>query len=292
MTKKIFTLALLATTLVANAQIDFNKVSDVKTLDVSANAYLTDKSIAFSTEQVNGKDMKFTIWADDFSVKKTFTIPDLGKFDSTNSYFEYLVTLYIESGYDIDEALLTQTFFNDDDAYEVLRPVLEKNPSGTYPEYVVKGCEVVSENGDVLGEVPFELLTDDYTDAYLKVFSIGKANYVLYSHEVNEDYVYSIYRVSASQSGSVSFEKVNNSFAFPNPVKRNDALTVHVSDLNLSDGSYVEISNLNGQVVNRQMVEPGKTEASISTRRLHSGQYIYSVISGGNVVESGKIIVK
>ena len=104
---------------------------------------------------------------------------------------------------------------------------------------------------------------------------------------------YKISNSTTNGSSNVSIESTPKNFAFPNPVRFNQSLTIQLSSSTiLSSESYVEMVSLNGSVVSRQPAKTFDNQISVSTRGMSSGQYIYNVISEGKIVDSGKIIVR
>lgn len=277
--------ALAAMTVAANvqAQVNFTPVANLNgVLEMAPDVYLKE-ALVYGIEDVGSNTLRFTIYNEDFESRKSFTISDM--VGGLNEWGECdgLGLLNVRSGNDLDDFALSQYFFNDDDKYEIIRLI----KSG--PDNILQRAEVVSEDGTVLGELPLGLVKD----YYISVFSIGMTNYILRDPDGVNLTATVVYRVDSSQPGKVSFEKVaNQSLVFPNPVRRNNALTINVADMDLSGESYVEISGLNGQVVHRQPIVSKNGEVVVATRRLSSGQYIYTVVSNGVSLDTGKLIVK
>jgi len=229
---------------------------------------------------------------DDFEEVRTITLNNVMFFRDDyydRPLYRYLVPLANRENDFSRNTLFTQTLFNDDEKLEFI--------VATVQDGVVTKYEIISEDGTVLKTLPQENKWE-YWMGDFSVHVIGSTKYLaIFGDDYDSgSYIYYFYKISNSTtngSSNVSLEPMPKNFAFPNPVKSNQSLTIQLSSTTtLSSESYVEMVSLNGSAVSRQPAKIFDNQISVSTRGISSGQYIYNVVSEGKIIDSGKILVQ
>lgn len=252
-------------------------------------AFLKERVTACMVDVENKTDVRFSVLNDDLSVKKTFTITGGAWNNEIILAAMEPETDYVFLGPDLaaQSPLLSQTFFNEDEKFEVIRPVFERTGM---VQRIVK-VEIVSEDGSILGEIPVDVLCGE-ANPYIRTFSLGNTNYIFSHYRDGDGESYRFYRVISGDAGTVSFSRVKNMSVYPNPVRRDEVLTINLQEAELTDDSYFEMTDTRGVRVMKKPVEPGMREISVPLHRLSRGQYIYTLVSGSRIAASGKVLIK
>lgn len=229
----------------------------------------------------------------DMSFKKQIKLATVGEVD--NEKFEYSYALlnldladYKSIGvvYDVD-AIPTQTLFNDDEKYELVRAVYAAetfNPDVPEPLRV----EIINEDGEVLCVLPDEIITND------SYYVIGlKDGYALAVDKGVEggydgDTMLISYKINKGASG-LSLTKLSATKAYPNPVNSSNSFTIDVDETKLGASNYVEVVDESGRMMYREELKG--TKVVVPAHRMR-GMNVYRIVSDGEVVDTGKIIVK
>lgn len=229
----------------------------------------------------------------DMSFKKQIKLATVGEVD--NEKFEYSYALlnldladYKSIGvvYDVD-AIPTQTLFNDDEKYELVRAVYAAetfNPDVSEPLRV----EIINEDGEVLCVLPDEIITND------SYYVIGlKDGYALAVDKGVEggydgDTMLISYKINKGASG-LSLTKLSATKAYPNPVNSSNSFTIDVDETKLGASNYVEVVDESGRMMYREELKG--TKVVVPAHRMR-GMNVYRIVSDGEVVDTGKIIVK
>lgn len=251
-------------TLGAVAQVNFQKKASIAgELKLAAYHTLSDE-LAY-LEEYNDNVYTFTIFNDDFSVNRIFSIPNCDK---------GLAVLNPQAIFDVTDSHLSQNLFNDDEKFEVVRI----NSSGK--------MEVVNEDNAILCILPDEF---DCTNSYQY-----DEPYLYTCQLKGKDYIYAdnIYLVEKTGSSNFVLEKKTKSLIAPNPIKSTEELTMDLEDYELAPDSYVEIVNMSGVVVEHYSMPVNNRKIGISVRRLLPGQYVYNVISNQNIVNTGRLTIE
>lgn len=217
----------------------------------------------------------------------------------------------------------TQTFFNNDEKWEFLRPVFEEvvntDKYYTYEKdndndgeidykqtrYVnkPKALEVVSESGNVLTTIalpeadyyyPLAIQWDG--DTYFGL-SISRR---VETDEINPDtesyYYYEEYTVIYSiDKNASSVKKIASTPAMrvsPAVANRNSTINVTLDAETAKNGGELVITDSNGRTISRSRVEAGQTSVPVTTDRMGSGVYNITLTEKGQKVENARIIVK
>lgn len=233
-----------------------------------------------------------------------------------------MTPFHVGSGAYSDEGFgscATQTFFNNDEKWEFLRPVFEE-VTDDYREddwdgdgeidhkqtrYVnkPKALEVVSENGNVLTTIalpeadyyyPLAIQWDGDTYFGLSIsirvetdeINPDTESYYYYEEFVN---IYSIDKNASSVKKIASTPAMRVSPAVAN---RNSTINVTLDAETAKNGGELVITDSNGRTVGRSRVEAGQTSVPVTTDRMGSGVYNITLTEKGQKVENARIIVK
>lgn len=224
----------------------------------------------------------------------------------------------------------SQTFFNDDDAFEYVRFIAEVGEGGeshfnstsdTTPsaeEYLFgitdtdrdgdgeidykktiygvhyTGLEVVNENNEVLYSFPMPDNAEGKPDVeFFKSDNsiLAQVNYNWHNDQGRYMHTVRFYRIDKSTGGIAKVVKEENHLvARPNPASKGTPVIV---DLPASTGERtVRVNSLNGSPVMSLNVEAGAAQISVPTDALSSGVYIITLTDKGRTTENCKIIVR
>ncbi|MCD7971125.1 MAG: T9SS type A sorting domain-containing protein [Candidatus Azobacteroides sp.] len=298
MKKTLFTLLGLCIVCLLPAQLSFTKKAQFDYYNFLTQSFFTynNEQVAYTMEIVNDKDIKFTIISGDLDIKRTFTITDC-VLQIYDEFYELLLAgiMPIED-YSSTYTHLTQTLFNEDEKFEVVRLKVEVQND----DFTITGAEVVSEDGIILGELPEEMLMEDYY-LELSVLTIEDNTYIcVYNWDEDMYHAYSIDNAGNKSSPSDDtnsldtpfMSKVSSSKVYPNPVINRNNLTIELDKAVTDINSYIEIIDMRGRKIIKKPIKANTNKVSISTKRLKNGQYLYRIISNGNSIDTGKVIVK
>lgn len=263
MKSSILIILLGAFTLSLNAQVNFQKKGTI-TGKLNFDAYHSDQ-LAYS-EQLENNVYVFTIYNDDFSINRTFSIPNCD---------QGLAILNPQAAFDVSDTHLSQGLFNDDEKFEVVR--INSNNQ----------MEVVTEDNVVIGILP-----DEFNCTYGA--SPDNEPY-LYTCQLNDnDYIFAdnIYLINKNANSNFALEKRTKSIISPNPVKQTEILTVDLSEIELSSNSYIEIVNMSGIVVEHFSISDNVRNIQVPVQSLSPGQYVYAITSNETTIETGKLTIK
>jgi hypothetical protein len=174
------------------------------------------------------------------------------------------------------QRFVSKNLFSNNNQYEVAVALLTKTHPGSYNFYIF------NEDGSILWKGP-----DGYIDAEFYNMPTG-TKMLLYTGGPDSIPVYSLagyyYSSSIKPGGGANI----GTQVYPNP----GADHVFISVNNLNQSANMEISNMNGQVLQQLTLSPGQKSADIDTRTLPAGVYIYSIHSQGiSETETGKFLV-
>lgn len=174
----------------------------------------------------------------------------------------------------LDEILVTQHLFNDDDLYEVIFRGED--------EYDRKHYVIYNEKGEYLGECPSLYIYNGENGPYLyKEYEDG-------SKGQNISALYSINKGGAS----VAKLKVESAKfqVMPNPVKEDEVVTLVLPNEITADMT-IKVFSLNGSLLIQKECKQGEKEIAIPAYRLATGvNPVVAMDAEGNVICSGKII--
>lgn len=246
----------------------------------------------------DGWAFNFKIYDTDFNLEKEFTInlPDPGDsrdISVNKSYVNDKYTFWSESSY----IVLTQNTFNSDNKWEV---VFEEGTKDFYDpnnhdewNTIFEKYLVYTEDGNKILEfkqsdfIPFAIDTDEYYSATFYYIFGNKQSYLQFGGENDDAYFVSFYDNSSSVR-SISKLAVK---AYPNPLPAGRKFTI-VLDSPMANVSNLLVSDTNGHVVYRKKIKAGSESIEIPAGHLRNGMYIYSIVSGTELIQSGKIIAE
>lgn len=197
----------------------------------------------------------------------------------------------------------TQTFFNDDEAWEYLVPVQEENSTIQYVRVdevttegivvyraVLKGMKttainVVSENGTVLASIP---CGGGLSRDYLQVLLLEGTIFFQLGLYGNSEYYDCLYRYDkdGGDLDKVAAVRRSNRFA----TLDGDRLDVNLEDAD-ANGNLL-LTNSLGKVLHSEKVQRGKGSASINTSSLPEGIYNITLMQRGKVRKNQKMLIK
>ena len=125
------------------------------------------------------------------------------------------------------------------------------------------------------------------------IIKLSNEYYILCSGMMNESPAMLVYKINrAAQSVQQLGAPVRMS-AYPNPVNRNNTITILLSGENAGKGlTELQVTNLQGQVVDRHIVPAGQQQAIIPANNFAPGMNIIRVQQNGQTVGSAKIVAK
>ena len=186
---------------------------------------------------------------------------------------------------------LTQTLFNDDEKYEYIVSVPQKNQYGY--DYSA-GLKIMSDDGSVLQTIMFPENVTGYFDRGIKLFIIGSSKYLEggdYEDADGNEYM-NLYKINKDAKDP---SKVSIATA-PMRVSVSPRMASRNQDINVvAEGNGVReviVTNAAGQVVYSTKVAAGETNVKINSRRLSSGLNVVSVKGADGKEENCKVIVK
>lgn len=224
----------------------------------------------------------------------------------------------------------SQTFFNDDEAFEYVRLKAEVAEGGESnfkslpddsqsPETILfgitaadrdgdgevdckrtifgvhySGLEVVNEKGEVLYTFPMpDNAEGKPTVEFFKSDDsiLAQVNYNWHNEQGLYMHTVRFYRIDKS-TGSVAkiIKEENHITARPNPASKGTPVVV---DLPVSTGERtIRVNALNGSTVMSLKIEADATQISVPTDNLSSGIYLITVTDKGHTSEACKIIVR
>lgn len=123
------------------------------------------------------------------------------------------------------------------------------------------------------------------------VFGITRIKYTFYVEENEEDNVHFIakFHISGASVGEIA-DKVVFSNAYPNPANSVVSIDYNLNSIDLP--AQIAVYNMLGQNVVNQIIEKNETKLQLSVSALHEGVYFYSIIVGGEVVDTKKLVIR
>ena len=186
---------------------------------------------------------------------------------------------------------LTQTLFNDDEKYEYIVSVPQKNQYGY--DYSA-GLKIMSDDGSVLQTIMFPENVTGYFDTGIKLFIIGSSKYLEGGdyEDADENEYMNLYKINkdAKDPSKVSIATAPMRVSVsPRMASRNQDINVVAEGNGVRE---VSVTNAAGQVVYSTKVAAGETNVKINSRRLSSGLNVVSVKGADGKEENCKVIVK
>ncbi len=184
----------------------------------------------------------------------------------------YPLTFVGAGGYYIEDILVTQYLFNDDDLYEI---VFRGDDGSRW---------IYNEKGEFLGEIPtpakrlYEHNGNMYFYAEYDEGSHGQSVGALYSIDKESNAVMTV----AAEASRLA--------ASPNPVKSEEIVTLTLP-LEGTSNMMVKVFSTDGVLLIKQECKKGENKISIPAYRLATGiNPIVVIDSEGNIISTGKVI--
>lgn len=196
---------------------------------------------------------------------------------------------------------ISQTLFNNDEAFEWIVPILEavdysfSNESYKIEGKIIRstGFRIESQDGTVITTIkyPSGLYGSNYVDPYLYMMNNNNYLFIELSNIDNSAGYYMAYEIDKSNASI-------NAVDAPRHIKINPTMPQLGTNVNITFDSPTEtsckviVTSVSGKTVYVQNVEAGTTSASINTARFEKGMYIVTVHDGKSSHENTKIIIR
>lgn len=235
-------------------------------------------------ESAGTGDIEFTIYNDDLSIAKRFTIKGIYKFN-LNESGRHVVTENVETlsawGADIQDLLISKGMFTNDDKWCVMTCKYGYN-QGLPDQY-----SVYNEDGKKLGDLD---LGDAYPDVIYSNAISGKPYFITVSEYYGSDsnQTLTVYSFNGTSGLKAPAIVSRSTIAWPNPLPQSATLTIDFGR-EAPAGTFIIFSDMRGRVVEKENAETGVSSMTISPR-VARGAYIYTVYFGDGEVTTGKLI--
>lgn len=204
----------------------------------------------------------------------------------------------------------TQTLFNDDSKYEYLHykyEIKEGTPRSydrdqdgeidkeeTYYRSVIKGFELVSEDGTILQSINFDR-TFDYAENPANIFKMNGNYYVSFTFTYDDKdgkrkYPTYIYAINPSTTSIQKVDIPQGLAVRPSLADRN--ATIRVETPAAQSDRRIIVTNAAGQTVWDTTIQAGQTNVQIDARHLSRGVNVVNVEGDSKQNNSCKVIVK
>lgn len=244
----------------------------------------------------------FTIYDGDFKLIKTFTTPEYLKVsynDQWGSHIDYArpenMCIFDDNDNESKYFYLTQTLFNNDEAYEWLEPKLSVIDTESGKKISTPGFRVLSDNGNVVIDEDF-VVDENFGYVYyiddLNIITTERGVYMLfllYNH--NSDGIRLIYKIDPESSSVKQVAVHRNIRVNPSAPHRGTAVNVDLGEP-IGNNAKLSVVNMSGRTVVTQNLTPGSTEAVIDTYRFEPGVYVVVLNNGETERETTKIVVR
>lgn len=220
--------------------------------------------------QEEGTHYEFILLSNQLTQVHTFSI----NVPSTDYYITELEFAGQGDAY-IEEILVTQHLFNNDDLYEVVF----KNNNGRY---------IFNEKGQLIGQFP-ETANKLYKNSDGEVLLYAEYEYSAPGSD--GDKVSALYSINKPSASSVSLKSEGaKMLAYPNPVGNDEMLTLTLPEAAVADVT-VRVFNTNGVLLIKKECKAGETEIAIPAYRLSEGvNPVVAVDTEGNILATGKVV--
>ena len=271
-------------------------------MSVGASAQLFEEQIAlpdaniYAMKRIYAKDYYFYVSnANSCQGNIFFTVFDKNMSLVKNiSYKGCLAGLYYNDceGFAIDDLYLTQTLFNDDDAFEYLEPVFPSFSQNPYENFA-SAIKVMSDNGKEVARITFDKpVYGAYM--YFDLLRVDDKNYlrIITRYEDESGYFNKFFLINKSANGESAIREVEAPEAlkaFPSLARKNQSVSI---ELGKHAGDRLQLTAANGSVVRQVPVKAGQKSVQLSTRGLSSGLYVVSTVGKNGAQENCKLVIK
>lgn len=217
--------------------------------------------------------------ATDYRYATLDTTNNLVSIYNTDYSLDKSITLQRPVGtYYASNAFVSQNLFNSNSTYQAGISMATKKHSSVTGYYYF----IFDEDGSVLWKSP----NGYYYAAYYNTSAGTKM--VLTSLQSDTQQVYGLVgHYYASSIKPIGGDSIGTQ-AYPNPGTDHVLITIK----NLNQSANMEITNMNGQVLQQLPMSPGQQLVTVDTHSLPNGVYIYSIHSQGiSETETGKFLV-
>lgn len=257
-----------------------------------------------SINDTNGDEIKtkFTIYGGDFQVIKTFTTPEFQKVSYNGKWGPNIEYADVESMSISDNNCiypeyfyLTQTLFNNDEAYELFEPKLSVIDTEDGKSSAASSFRVLSDNGNVVIDENFvvdESFGNNIHIDGVKIIPTKKGVYMLIClYNMDEDEMALINKIEPESSSVKQVAVHRNLRVKPSATHRGTAVNVDLGEP-IGNNAKLSVVSMSGRTVVTQNLTPGSTEAVIDTYRFEPGVYVVVLNNGETEREPTKIVVR
>lgn len=198
----------------------------------------------------------------------------------------------------------TQTMFNTDDKYEYLVPVYELSTTSddiyelnwawrpNNEQILIKrevrygsnltATNVVTDDGNVIYTFPGQVR---------HIVIMGGKTYAVVIKYTESNTEQTFYEIDPTSS-SVKAVRTSDVKISPRALRRSENVTIETGETDAKVSREVVVTSADGRVIDRRTIPAGVTSTQISTGRMASGLYNFTVYAKGKRLENGKIIVR
>lgn len=286
--KKLLTLLVCFLTFLGASAVEPTQVFQLKTISgeawknetlAGAGINAEGRQVCVSVEQ-KGNDAVYTIYKPGFSIDKTITIKDgYGVRDA--------------DGYSTSWPYGVNCFNFDDSVWNAF--AIQGLGADTSQWYVFIEADDDKRDCVKIYDETGNLLCDFLDDFEYYIDSSNRVYLVEEDEESDPDDIYTYtytffdFRGGSGVNAPVAVKKTSR--AYPNPLHQGRQFTIELTEA-APEGTTVIVSDMNGATLYTIEVRAGAEKVVIPSRKLRNGNLVYSVISGGNILEKGKIIVR
>lgn len=287
--KKLLTLLVCFLTFLGASAVEPTQVFQLKSIYGSAVENETIAGVGINAEgrqvcvsvEPKGNDAVFTIYKTGFSVDKIITIK--------NAY-----GVSDADGYTTSGPYRVHCFNFDDRDWHAL--AIQGLGADASQWYVFIGAgdgergwiKIYDETGNHIYNYLRDF--DYYIDGSNEVYLVDEDSEEDYDNDIyTETFTFFDFRGGSGVNAPVAVKKTSR--AYPNPLYQGRQFTIELSEA-APEGTTVIVSDMNGATLYTTEVRAGAEKVVIPSRKLRNGNLVYSVISGGNILEKGKIIVR
>lgn len=197
--------------------------------------------------------------------------------------------------------IISQTLFNNDEAFEWIVPILEAVDYSFTNEYCKEegkkirstGFRIESQNGSVITSIKFPSGMYGYTYVEPYLYMMNNKNYLFIelSNIDNSEYYYMAYEIDNSNASINAVDAPRHLKVAPTMPQRGTNVDI-TFDKPTENSCKIIVTSVSGKIVLIKNVEAGKMNTSINTDRFEKGMFIVSVHDGKSSHENTKIIVR
>lgn len=199
------------------------------------------------------------------------------------------------------DLFVTQTLFNDDDAFEYFtvdeKEVIVGEGEQEYSHTVHTCLKVMSDNGTELARITFDKFICRLDPTIIRIednnYLVLSCTYFDSSHPWDGGESFQkLYLIDKNPSGQDAIREVEmpeGLKAFPALARKNQSVSIELGE---NAGGRLLVTSANGSVARQLPVKQGQTSVQLNTRGLASGVYVVSTVNASGKQENCKIVIK